>query len=86
MTSDVKLSKVPCIRSVPSSRRGIAEVHEQRTGKFMAERLQRYWQEKLRAETQLLEKLRLKNATLRQARAKLDSQLKRKEEHGLHPR
>jgi chromosome segregation ATPase len=54
----------------------------QRTGKVAAERVSRYFEDKLRAKDALVEKLRLKNSTLKVQQKKLQMQLKQKEEMG----
>ncbi|XP_064640516.1 coiled-coil domain-containing protein 113-like [Lineus longissimus] len=53
-----------------------------RTGKVIAERVTRYFEDKLRARDTLIEKLRLKNSTLKVNKKKLHLQLKQKEEMG----
>jgi hypothetical protein len=53
-----------------------------RTGKIMAERVARYFEEKLRVKDSLVEKLRLKNATLKGQITKVENQLSQKEEVG----
>ncbi|ELU06186.1 hypothetical protein CAPTEDRAFT_181233 [Capitella teleta] len=53
-----------------------------RTGKVIAEKMTRYLDDKLRARDTLIEKLRLKNATLKVQKKKLHMQLKQKEEMG----
>lgn len=53
-----------------------------RTGKVIAEKVSRYLEDKLRARDTLVEKLRLKNATLKVQKKKLHMQLKQKEEMG----
>ncbi|RHY30060.1 hypothetical protein DYB32_004647 [Aphanomyces invadans] len=53
-----------------------------RTGKTMAEKMVRYMEEKLRAKDAIVEKLRLKNATLKSQAQKIDAQLRQKEEMG----
>ncbi|EDV25978.1 Coiled-coil domain-containing protein 113 [Trichoplax sp. H2] len=53
-----------------------------RTKKVMAEKVQRYFEEKIRQRDTLVEKLRLKNAALRAQKRKLNLQLKQKEEMG----
>lgn len=53
-----------------------------RTGKTVAEKLIRYLEEKLRQKDAVVEKLRLKNATLKTQGQKVDSQLRQKEEMG----
>ncbi|EDO35964.1 predicted protein [Nematostella vectensis] len=54
----------------------------QRTNKVIAERVTRYFEDKLRARDTLIEKLRLKNSTLKVQKRKLHMQLKQKEEMG----
>lgn len=53
-----------------------------RTGNIMAEKLVRYFEDRLRGREALIEKLRLKNSTLKVQRQKLHMQLKQKEEMG----
>ncbi|XP_065828512.1 cilia- and flagella-associated protein 263-like [Oscarella lobularis] len=53
-----------------------------RTGKVSAERVARYIEDKLRSRDALMEKLRLKNSTLKVQKKKLQLQLKQKEEMG----
>lgn len=53
-----------------------------RTGKVIAEKFQRYFDDKLRSKDTLIEKLRLKNSTLKVQKKKLILQLKQKEEMG----
>ena len=53
-----------------------------RTGKTMAEKVIRYMEEKLRQKDAMIEKLRLKNATLKTHIKKVEVQLKHKEEMG----
>lgn len=53
-----------------------------RTGKIMAERVARYFEEKLKVKDSLIEKLRLKNATLKGQITKMENQLSQKEEVG----
>ncbi|KAI9140128.1 hypothetical protein BKA69DRAFT_1029830 [Paraphysoderma sedebokerense] len=53
-----------------------------RTGKVMAEKVVRYIEEKLRAKDSIIEKLRLKNSTLKTQQNKLHLQLRQKEEMG----
>lgn len=53
-----------------------------RTGKTMAEKVIRYMEEKLRQKDAMIEKLRLKNATLKTHIKKVEIQLKHKEEMG----
>eukprot|EP00128_Syssomonas_multiformis_P005595 Colp12_sorted_trinity150504_noHs@32499 len=53
-----------------------------RTGKVIAEKVMRYYEDKLRAKDTLIGKLRLKNLTLKVQKKKLRLQLKQKEEMG----
>jgi hypothetical protein len=53
-----------------------------RTGKIMAERVTRYLEEKLKMKDSVIEKLRLKNATLKSQIHKVEKQLSQKEEIG----
>lgn len=53
-----------------------------RTSKVIAEKVTRYFDDKLRSRDTLIEKLRLKNATLKVQKKKLQMQLKQKEEMG----
>ncbi|KAJ3043949.1 hypothetical protein HK097_001616, partial [Rhizophlyctis rosea] len=53
-----------------------------RTGKIIAERVLRYYEDKIRAKDAIIEKIRLKNATLKVTKNKLHLQLKQKEEMG----
>ncbi|KAJ3393348.1 hypothetical protein HDU84_002143 [Entophlyctis sp. JEL0112] len=53
-----------------------------RTGKVVAERVLRYFDDKIRAKDAIIEKVRLKNATLKVQKNKLHLQLKQKEEMG----
>jgi len=53
-----------------------------RTGKTMAEKMVRYMEEKLRAKDTMIEKLRLKNVTLKTQIQKMEQQLQQKEEMG----
>lgn len=53
-----------------------------RTGKIMAERVTRYLEEKLKSKDSIIEKLRLKNATLKSQIYKVEKQLNQKEEIG----
>jgi chromosome segregation ATPase len=53
-----------------------------RTGKTMAEKVVRYMEDKLRQREAMIEKLRLKNATLKTAKQKVEAQLRQKEEMG----
>jgi hypothetical protein len=53
-----------------------------RTGKVIAERVVRYFEDKIRAKEAVIEKIRLKNVTLKVQKNKLHMQLKQKEEMG----
>ncbi|CAK8685258.1 unnamed protein product [Clavelina lepadiformis] len=53
-----------------------------RSGKIVAEKVVRYYEDKLRCRDTLIEKLRLKNSTLKVQKKKLQLQLKQKEEMG----
>lgn len=53
-----------------------------RTGKIMSERVSRYFEDKLRMVDAVIEKLRLKNSTLKGQIAKVELQLSQKEEVG----
>jgi len=53
-----------------------------RTGKIMAEKVIRYMEEKLRQKDACIEKLKLKNASIKAQISKLEQQLKQKEEMG----
>ncbi|KAI8902419.1 hypothetical protein BC833DRAFT_521084 [Globomyces pollinis-pini] len=53
-----------------------------RTGKVIAERIVRYFEDKIRAKEAIIEKVRLKNVTLKVQKNKLHLQLKQKEEMG----
>jgi hypothetical protein len=53
-----------------------------RTGKIMAEKLQKYIEDKLRQQDALAEKLRLKNATLKNQIRKAEVQLRQKDDMG----
>ena len=53
-----------------------------RTGKTMAEKVVRYMEEKLRLKDSVIEKLRLKNNSLKQQFKKLQGQLQQKQETG----
>lgn len=53
-----------------------------RTGKMMAEKVVRYFDEKLKTKTALIEKIKLKNAAMKTHRVKMDQQVKHKEEQG----
>jgi hypothetical protein len=53
-----------------------------RTGKTMAEKVVRYMEEKLRQKDAMVEKLKLKNQTLKIQLGKVDAQLRQKEEMG----
>merc|ERR1719231_588434 len=53
-----------------------------RTGKIVAEKAVRYMEDKLRAKPAVAEKLRLKNATLKQQYTKVEASLQQKEDMG----
>ena len=53
-----------------------------RTGKIIAEKAIRYMEDKLRAKAAVAEKLRLKNATLKQQYTKVEQSLQQKEDMG----
>lgn len=53
-----------------------------RTGKVIAERVIRYFEDKIRSKDAIIEKVRLKNVTLKVQKNKLHLQLKQKEEMG----
>lgn len=53
-----------------------------RTGKIMAERVTRYFEDKLKQVDAVIEKLRLKNSTLKSQINKIETQLAQKEEIG----
>eukprot|EP00937_MAST-01D_sp_MAST-1D-sp2_P002263 g2263.t1 len=53
-----------------------------RTGKTMAEKVIRYMEDKLRQKDSIIDKLRLKNATLAGQAQKVEAQLRQKEEMG----
>jgi len=53
-----------------------------RTGKIMAERVTRYFEDKLKQVDAIIEKLRLKNSTLKGQITKVETQLAQKEEIG----
>ena len=53
-----------------------------RTGKTIAERMTRYMEEKLRHRDGMIEKLRLKNSTIKAQLQKAEAQMKQKEEMG----
>ncbi|KAJ3221348.1 hypothetical protein HK099_003574 [Clydaea vesicula] len=60
----------------------VQQAINQRTGKVVAERVLRYFEDKIRAKDTIIEKVRLKNATLKVQKNKLHLQLKQKEEMG----
>ena len=62
--------------------RDISHAIHPRTGKVIAVRVVRYFEEKIRDSEATIEKLRLKNATLKVQKNKLRVQLKQKEEIG----
>ncbi|XP_075246825.1 cilia- and flagella-associated protein 263-like [Convolutriloba macropyga] len=53
-----------------------------RTGQILAEKIQRHFEEKLRAKDAMIDKTRLKNNTLKASVKKMKQQLKQKEEMG----
>lgn len=53
-----------------------------RTGKIVAERVTRYFEDKLHGKDAIIEKLRLKNAALKSQICKIEAQLSQKEEIG----
>lgn len=63
-------------------KREVASAVNNRTGKVAAEKIVRYFEEKIRNRETTIEKTRLKNATLKTHKNKLASQLKQKEEMG----
>ncbi|RKO97323.1 hypothetical protein CXG81DRAFT_6900, partial [Caulochytrium protostelioides] len=83
----VELSEAGLRKSMYDFKRDIIQgaIHP-RTGKVMAERMVRYYEERLRNKAPLVEKLRLKNAAIRSQKYKLHQQLTQKEElgHVLH--
>lgn len=54
----------------------------QLTGTIMAEKVVRYFEEKLKQKAALIEKIKLKNAAMKNHRGKMDAQVKHKEEQG----
>lgn len=60
----------------------VLQAVDSRTGKVMAERVVRYYEDKIRSKDAVIEKLRLKNVTLKAQKNKLHMQLKQKEEMG----
>ncbi|KAJ1328493.1 hypothetical protein BSLG_010225 [Batrachochytrium salamandrivorans] len=60
----------------------VQQAVNQRTGKVMAERVIRYFEDKIRSKDATIEKVRLKNVTLKAQKNKLHLQLKQKEEMG----
>eukprot|EP00842_Homolaphlyctis_polyrhiza_P000574 jgi/Hompol1/1517/HPOL_000923-RA len=60
----------------------VQQAVNQRTGKVIAERIVRYFEDKIRAKDAIIEKVRLKNVTLKVQKNKLHLQLKQKEEMG----
>ncbi|KAH6567415.1 hypothetical protein BASA60_009053 [Batrachochytrium salamandrivorans] len=58
----------------------VQQAVNQRTGKVMAERVIRYFEDKIRSKDATIEKVRLKNVTLKAQKNKLHLQLKQKEE------
>ncbi|KAI8622533.1 hypothetical protein BC830DRAFT_1088695 [Chytriomyces sp. MP71] len=74
--SDIKKSMYEFKRDI------VQQAVNQRTGKVVAERVLRYFDDKIRAKEAIIEKVRLKNATLKVQKNKLHLQLKQKEEMG----
>nr|KAJ3418244.1 hypothetical protein HK105_000149 [Polyrhizophydium stewartii] len=60
----------------------VQQAVNQRTGKVIAERVVRYFEDKIRGKDAIIEKVRLKNVTLKVQKNKLHLQLKQKEEMG----
>lgn len=60
----------------------VVGAENQRTGKIMAERVTRYLDEMLKSKDSMVEKLRLRNATLKSQIHKVEKQLSQKEEIG----
>lgn len=54
----------------------------QRTGTIMAEKVIRYFEDKYKQKEALIEKIKLKNVAMKNHRAKMDAQVKHKEEQG----
>jgi len=54
----------------------------QLTGTIMAEKVVRYFEEKLKQKAALIEKIKLKNQAMKNHRGKMDAQVKHKEEQG----
>jgi hypothetical protein len=52
------------------------------TGKIMSEKVVRYYENKLKEKTALIEKIKLKNTAMKNHRAQMDAQVKHKEEQG----
>eukprot|EP00164_Ancoracysta_twista_P003733 GFYU01005006.1.p1 GENE.GFYU01005006.1~~GFYU01005006.1.p1 ORF type:complete len:400 (-),score=158.62 GFYU01005006.1:213-1379(-) len=79
--SDVKIAEIK--REAYEYKRDIVVGAENyRTGKTIAEKVVKYMEENLRAKDALIEKLRLKNASLKTQVAKMENQLQQKEEMG----
>ncbi|KAJ3298059.1 hypothetical protein HDU79_000910 [Rhizoclosmatium sp. JEL0117] len=74
--SDIKKSMYEFKRDI------VQQAVNQRTGKVVAERVLRYFDDKIRSKDAIIEKVRLKNATLKVQKNKLHLQLKQKEEMG----
>ncbi|TPX74457.1 hypothetical protein CcCBS67573_g04278 [Chytriomyces confervae] len=74
--SDIKKSMYEFKRDI------VQQAVNQRTGKVVAERVLRYFDDKIRSKEAIIEKVRLKNATLKVQKNKLHLQLKQKEEMG----
>jgi hypothetical protein len=54
----------------------------QRTGTIMAEKVVRYFEEKLKLKSALISKIKLKNSAMKDHKQKMDIQVKQKEEQG----
>ncbi|KAJ3071957.1 hypothetical protein HDU98_004522 [Podochytrium sp. JEL0797] len=74
--SDIKKSMYEFKRDI------VLQAVNQRTGKVVLERVLRYFDDKIRGKEAIVEKVRLKNATLKVQKNKLHLQLKQKEEMG----
>lgn len=60
----------------------VVGAENERTGKLMAEKVTRYFEDKVKKVDAVIEKLRLKNASLKSQISKVESQLAQKEEVG----
>ncbi|KAJ3191437.1 hypothetical protein HK101_007712 [Irineochytrium annulatum] len=78
---EIRVSEIK--KAVYEFRRDIVQqAVNSRTGKIIAERVLRYFEDKIRSKDAIIEKVRLKNATLKAQKNKLHLQLKQKEEMG----